>query len=164
MVSYYGLVLFSMTGLWTLWGRTKFLVGRDETKQGSDNDDNVVSATADNKSSSSTCLVAETNPELVVRPVVWDYLHEQNPTSTQFTLQRRFEYDFSGLLTVVMLHLSCDQGKLHLVEVYKVENPIVRRLARAVFATMGFFVQTWGRWTQKKVVTSESQQSAIKSL
>jgi len=129
LVSYYGLVLISFTGLWTLLGRTKFLVGREE-----------------NRKAISTPLAAETNPDLVVHPRVVDYLQNMNPRSTEFALERRFEYDFTGLLSVVMLHISCNQGKLHLVEVYKVHHAGVGAVLRPIINSLGSLVQWHSSW------------------
>lgn len=129
IVSYYGLVFISWTGLWTLLGRTKFLVGREE-----------------NEKALSVPLSAETNPVLVVGPRVLDYLRAQNPDSTEFALKRRFEYDFTGLLSVMMLHISCNQGKLHLVEVYKINHAILGTIVRPVMGALGSLVQWYSRW------------------
>eukprot|EP00977_Amphora_coffeiformis_P006559 scaffold1404_cov166-Amphora_coffeaeformis.AAC.26 len=133
LMSYYGLVLISLTGLWTLLGRTKFLVGREE-----------------NHKAFSTPLSAETNPDLVVQPKVLDYLRDRNPKSTEFALKRQFEYDFTGLLSVIMLHISCDQGKLHLVEVYKVHHAGVRAVLSPIVNSLGSFVQWYASWRSRR--------------
>ena len=129
LASYYGLVLVSLTGLWTLLGRTKFLIGREE-----------------NQKALATPLSAETNPELVVQPKVLDYLRARNPDSTEFTLKRSFEYDFTGLLSVIMLHISCNQGKLHLVEVYKIDHAVLGAVIRPIVNSLGSLVRWYSGW------------------
>ena len=122
LTSYYALVVFSLTGLWTVLGRTKFLIGRHEpgrptlTKNG---------------------MKAQHNPRLVLDKTVIDYLHARHPDATEFCILRRFEYDFTNLLTVVMLHLQCNAGKIHLVEVYEIPNPILRTIGRQLFSILG---------------------------
>ena len=39
----------------------------------------------------------------------------------ELTLVRRFEYDFGGFISVMMLHFLCTNGRKHLVEIYRVD-------------------------------------------
>ncbi len=39
----------------------------------------------------------------------------------ELTLVRRFEYDFGGFLSVMMLHFLCTNGRTHLVEIYRLD-------------------------------------------
>jgi len=43
---------------------------------------------------------------------------EEKDTMPELTLIRRFEYDFGGWLSVMMLHFVCTNGRMHLVEIY----------------------------------------------
>lgn len=129
LFSYYGLVLFSLTGLWTLLGWTRFLVARHEGNIKID------------REALAKPLAAESIPDLVVHRELLDYVCDQNPGTTELYLERRFEFDFSGLLTVVMLHLHCNKGKRHLIEVYEVKNSYWRLLRQRIFATLGWFAQ-----------------------
>lgn len=143
LCSYYGLVLISLTGLWTLWGWTQFLVGRqyDETPENT------------TTSLSVPCFAKSFAKDdgLVVNEHVLQYLQVQNPASTDFRLVRRFEYDFVGLLRVMMLHVQCNQGKWHLIEVYKVTHPVLRTISTVVFAVTGIWAQMLGRFLTRFV-------------
>jgi len=122
LFTYYLLVLFSLTGLSTVLGRTVVLDAR--------------AVPADSSGEQLQCELASAgNPSLVVEQMVLDYLVA--PGSTRVAahgvrLLRRFEYNFKMAgVNVVMLHFisiapdgtpSVDAaGKdiLHLVEVYE---------------------------------------------
>lgn len=126
--SYYALVLVSLTGLSTLFKQTKFLVAQQvPPEQEQANVDQLVSQ--------------HCHPPLSVTQNVLDYVLQQTD-SFSLQLTRRFEYHFGGLVpvSVIMLHLVCDKGLLHLVEVYRVER------GRRLFS---FFTDTLGeavRW------------------
>ena len=137
--SYYSLVVTSFTGLWTVCGWTKFLVCRQEEED----------------LPFSVPFQSEFNPRLIVNDKVMKYIQEKHPSSTQFWLHRRFEYDFVNLLSVVMLHIRCNQGKLHLVEVYEVYHPILRTVARHGLAFLGHInraaVRLWKTHTRNQI-------------
>jgi hypothetical protein len=121
--SYYALVLVSLTGLSTLFKQTKFLVAQQvPPEQEQANADQLVSQ--------------HCHPPLSVTQNVLDYVLQQTDSSS-LQLTRRFEYHFGGLVpvSVIMLHLSCDKGLLHLVEVYRVERG--RRLFSFLTDTLG---------------------------
>lgn len=40
----------------------------------------------------------------------------------ELTLIRRFEYDFGGFLSVMMLHFLCTNGRTHLIEIYRLDR------------------------------------------
>jgi hypothetical protein len=121
---YYALVVFSLTGLWTVLGKTKFLIGRQEQDM----------MTSKNKTPVKLPLASEAAnaKDLVMHSCVIDYIQEQHPDSAEFYLVRRFEYDFVGLLQVIMLHISDNQGKLHLVEIFKIQVPLLAKAAAVV--------------------------------
>eukprot|EP00527_Entomoneis_sp_CCMP2396_P007111 CAMPEP_0198140174 /NCGR_PEP_ID=MMETSP1443-20131203/3380_1 /TAXON_ID=186043 /ORGANISM="Entomoneis sp., Strain CCMP2396" /LENGTH=224 /DNA_ID=CAMNT_0043802521 /DNA_START=53 /DNA_END=727 /DNA_ORIENTATION=+ len=140
-VSYYALVLFSFTGLTSLLGCTKFLIGREEQGEISVEEGNIV---------------AESNPELVIDSSVFEYIIKKQAQQQQFEddlvtsscnhqffIKRRFEYDFGGMLTVMMIHLGCvgDEGKTHLVEVYRVKNALLRSVLRYIVLPFEHFLQ-----------------------
>jgi hypothetical protein len=125
---YYALVVFSLTGLWTVLGKTKFLIGRQEQDLGT---------TTNKKTTKRTPLKLPLTSEatindLVMYPCVMDYIQQQHPDSTEFYLARHFEYDFVGLLQVMMIHISDNQGKLHLVEIFKIQVPLLAKAAAVV--------------------------------
>ena len=44
---------------------------------------------------------------------------------TEVTLIRKFEYDFGGFLSVMMLHFLCSNGRTHLVEIFRINTKTV---------------------------------------
>lgn len=116
--SYYLLVLFSLTGLSTLFKQTKFLVG-----------ENVADAATipfhQAQANDTTAIITSTHitPPLHVDKHVLNYVMQQT-NSASLQLRRRFEYHFGGVIpvSVIMLHFQCNKGLLHLVEVYRAER------------------------------------------
>jgi hypothetical protein len=103
-LSYYMLVLLSLTGLSTLLRRTDFRTAREF-------------ASDDTKDAEAT-LTSQHNPLLRVESHVLDYCKSKSD-SNSLILKRCFEYEFKLVgLEVIMLHFQCDRNKLHLVEVY----------------------------------------------
>ncbi|KAL7581306.1 hypothetical protein ACA910_006071 [Epithemia clementina (nom. ined.)] len=156
--SYYALVLVTFTGLLTWLGLTKFLVGREK-----------VEPIIDSSSSSlSRRVVAESNPHLVIEPCVLDYIRiEQNiPSTSNFFVKRQFEYNFGGMLLVMMIHLgvilndgssdtsdaaaAAAAATTHLVEVYRIQPTIVRVLYRYTFSLMSWCCRRWMQRTPHK--------------
>ena len=43
----------------------------------------------------------------------------------EVTLIRKFEYDFGGFLSVMMLHFLCSNGRTHLVEIFQINTRTV---------------------------------------
>jgi hypothetical protein len=115
LVSYYTLVLLSFTGLLTALRQTKFLVGRDE---GDVQVPTFLSAEMAGKKHGVELQIESKQ--------ILQHVQELFPDSKSLRLRRRFEYDFGPLLSVVMLHLTCNQGRLHLLEIYHVHNPLLR--------------------------------------
>ena len=170
--SYYGLVLLSFTGLSTLLRQTRFLVGRQETPatDNSLSSENQPSKILDGK------IVAESNPNLVIEESVFDYIIAQEQvnkdpaqqstltakhqsaintsTSEQFYIKRRFEYDFGGLLSVMMIHLgqtgTDSEHKTHLVEVYEIKNAVIRALWSRLVTPFGSLLQEISRRRQNR--------------
>ena len=50
-------------------------------------------------------------------------------TLPELILIRRFEYDFGGVLSVMMLHFVCTNGRTHLVEIFRFKRTITGLLA-----------------------------------
>mmetsp|Transcript_3436 Transcript_3436/g.4979 ORF Transcript_3436/g.4979 Transcript_3436/m.4979 type:complete len:245 (-) Transcript_3436:80-814(-) len=132
---YYLLVICSFTGLSTLLKQTKFLVGREENEE--------MQPPKNNETSREVQYVAEHNKNLQVHRSVLNYVKERSG-SKLIRLKRRFEYDFGGIakLSVMMLHFySEDTGLLHLVEVYQIKNPAVRKFVGTLL-----FLWHWTRF------------------
>jgi hypothetical protein len=111
-LTYYLLVLVTFTGLSTLLQQTEIrTVQETETLLELDNNNNH------------TVIRSHHDGRLKVDSSVLDYILRQH-NSTNLKLTRRFDFYFGGLvpISVMMLHLTCNQGLLHLVEVYRVER------------------------------------------
>ena len=68
-------------------------------------------------------------------------------TTPELILLRRFEYDFGGFLSVMMLHLVCTNGRTHLVEIFRYDKGTVlglvgRTLLEPLYILKSFFVKT----------------------
>ncbi|KAG7351164.1 hypothetical protein IV203_010524 [Nitzschia inconspicua] len=135
VVNYYLLVLFSLTGACTLVGRTKFLAMQD----------GLFDQFHPHETGPMICS-KETKETLCMPPKVLDYIrkrsadldYDQDQSQPQnsstpplsqacsnddtVVLKRRFEYEFGGYLSVMMLHFQCSRGRTHLVEVYRVHS------------------------------------------
>jgi hypothetical protein len=129
LITYYILVVFSLTGLSTLLGRTHLRRQRQESKIFISGDES-----ADIKS--------EAHKELRVPPHVIDYILEQSRLSGQksssevpeLKLTQRFEFEFADdFCSVLMLHFRCSYGKKHLVEVYKLKTSLSQKLSNYVW-------------------------------
>ena len=111
-LTYYILVLYSLTGLSTLLRLTDFRMAQEFP--------------VDNSKEAEPPLTSKYNSLLRVEPEVLEHCKRKSNAQTIF-LKRRFEYNFKLLgFEVVMLHFLCDQNKLHLVEVYHINNRILR--------------------------------------
>lgn len=109
-LSYYMLVLLSLTGLSTLLHLTEFTDAREFSLE-------------DAKDAQAS-MTSKHNPLLRVEPHVLEYC-KQKSNANSMILKRRFEYKFKLVgLEVIMLHFLCDNQKLHLVEVYHFKNRI----------------------------------------
>lgn len=131
VATYYTLVFISCTGLLSLLGCTQCHVCNEAQAA-----DPFVAP-----------YTASSNSQLVVAPPVLTHLKATNPGSTSFILRRSFEYTFGGssFLSVLMLHLQCNQGGLHLVEVYRIHNPLARGIFATLFDCVGSLVKFWGK-------------------
>ena len=117
--TYYLLVLISFTGLSTLLGATKFQCAEEYN--------------ADQVKIITTPLASKSDPSLIFREDCWNHVYKQCSCNT-LRLLRRFEYEFLwGNLSVVMLHLMCENNKLHLVEVYRWKVPLIGKFFKTVF-------------------------------
>lgn len=142
LVSYYALVLFSLTGISTLLRMTKIIDVQDYTESGG------LSVWKEDKPITETKSIE--NTEVYARECVLNYvenhvkkynLKDSNKNhqggKISLKLQRRFEYNFRlcGGLNVIMLHLSSSEcpDVLHLVEVYQFQNPILRFIGSNIF-------------------------------
>lgn len=114
--SYYLLVFVSLTGLSTLFKRTKVRCAEEHLNQP------VLSS-----------ISSISDNELVADDTVWSYVKGLAEVD-DLILHRRFEFEFlGGMLTVVMFHLKCKQDRLHLVEVYSIKNKLLRSFAALIF-------------------------------
>ena len=117
VLRYYLLVLISFTGLSTLLKITKFHCARQENAQ-----------------PITGPIAAESNEDLIADESVWQYIMDQSQTKN-LKLTRRFEYSFCcGLISVVMLHITCSRNLLHLVEVYQVKPRPLRDAYSSFFS------------------------------
>jgi hypothetical protein len=132
-LTYYLLVLITFTGLSTLLQQTEIRMA-EETLLKLDSDNTVICSPHDGR--------------LKVDSSVLDYVLRQH-NSTNLKLTRRFHFYFGGLvpISVIMLHLECNQGLLHLVEVYRVER--LSTLYSGIFSCMATVLQGI-RWTKRK--------------
>lgn len=129
--SYFLLVILSFTGLSTLLGLTTFRIAEEYNDE--DNDDK--------KDKQSAVISSNYNSKLRVEPYVLEYCQQQTGASS-LRLKRRFEYHFHLIsIEVVMLHFQCNLDRLHLIEIYHVNNPIISKLAAPVLEWLGWFVR-----------------------
>ena len=147
--SYYLLVLASLTGCCSALGCTKVVSAIDYLDNDSDNDSDrdtppntlLRFKTGDNlsieSSKNSTMLPLRLPPKAM--EYVMDRYTTKEPKNTEesdaklaagncndatpeLTLIRRFEYDFGGFLSVMMLHFRCTHGRTHLIEIYRLDR------------------------------------------
>lgn len=136
-VSYYMLVLFSLTGLSTLLGMTKVVAAKEYPTTAA---------------VQGVPLASDSNTALRVEKFVLDYCKQYTNANSIF-LKRRFEYKFRLVgLEVIMLHFLCDQDKLHLVEVYEFNNIICRKWVAP-------FLVSFGKFFRNSVVSRQQKQS-----
>jgi hypothetical protein len=122
LLSYYLLVLVSWTGFLTVIGRTKSLIGREEDVN-LPLPDLVQAEIAGQRHN--LMLGLDRNRLLV-------HVQSIRPDTTELFIKRRFEYEFGNIVSVVMLHLVCDQGRLHLFEIYHMHNPLLRYIVKSL--------------------------------
>ena len=170
LLSYYALVIFSLTGLSTILGMTDTVDVQDFSKVSGTSDNNSNSnskgvtvwppkeCSGDDSDSTQLLTRSMLDPKVYARDSVFEYVqrhaemynqkipHEKD-TPTVLRVQRRFEYKFRlcGGLSVIMLHVrsSTCPDVLHLVEVYRFNNPLFRFISKWVFHTISkIFVHT----------------------
>ncbi|GAX27749.1 hypothetical protein FisN_13Hh151 [Fistulifera solaris] len=129
LLSYYLLVLVSWTGFLTLIGRTKFLIGREEDGN-LPLPDRVQAEKAGKRHNLDLGL--DRNRLLA-------HVQSVRPDTTELFIKRRFEYEFGNIVSVVMLHLVCDQGRLHLFEIYHMHNPLLRYIVKSLSTIVACF-------------------------
>jgi len=121
VASYYFLVAASLTGLSSLCGWTKCLEAEEFLQN--DAASTIIDETA--------AMASVHFPSRIrVEAFIW-----KNLSAGPLHLVRRFEYQFGGpvRLQVMMLHIqSANDKKLHLVEVFYIESPIVRRVVNGI--------------------------------
>jgi hypothetical protein len=140
-LTYYLLVLVTFTGLSSLLRQTEIRTAEETSLQ-------LHVSSSSNNNNTNTAICSKHDGRLKVDSSVLDYVLRQH-NSTNLKLTRRFDFHFGGLvpISVIMLHLTCNQGFLHLVEVYRVE-----RLS-TVYCTIFSCVATVLRsipWTKRK--------------
>ena len=139
--NYYLLVLCSGTGLSSLLGWTKLTLQQTT----SDEPHQVIISPSN---SHTTTIASKTHPQLQVTPLCLNYLLEETrihdrkgnkkeEDDPKLVLKERFEYEFGGILEVMMLHFICVRsGKRHLVEVYEWKSPVIQYIVSKVFAAV----------------------------
>lgn len=150
LLTYYLLVVLSMTGLSTLLGMTDFVDRREihETDQavvvkgkgakGTKEEDEITL---------SPLLQSARDPSVSVSADALQYVARRSNVGnlSDFRIIRRFEYDFrmAGGLNVIMIHVTTpaksigEPQPLHLIEVYRFRNPILRCIARIMASSFG---------------------------
>ena len=127
LISYYLLVLVSLTGLSTLLRVTKYRETKEFDK--------------DHLEEISDKWVSKYNSRLHVEEHVLDYCKKHTNSQTLY-LKRHFEFQFQLFgLDVVMLHFVCDQNKLHLVEVYHFQHRLLQNLMATLISFFGRLVR-----------------------
>jgi hypothetical protein len=145
--SYYVLVAFSLTGLCSLLGQTKLLTCNDaENKECRADDEKEVAV-------DSIEIQNLRIPTYAIRYVIQranDLKCDSEKAVSTLQLTRRFEYNFGGFLSVMMVHFVCCNGRKHLVEVYRVENTALGVLTK-VFLLPLQMIQLFFEATYAKV-------------
>jgi hypothetical protein len=135
--TYYLLVVLSFTGLSTVLRQTRVFIAREEEEQELDVNQPLAALTQ----------LPHQQQALVVDPCVLQYIQQRHGNLPLF-LVRRFEYYFPlASISVVMFHIHSGASQsnnngdsniqnnsnntLHLVEVYRIQNPILRALLGA---------------------------------
>lgn len=129
LFSYYFLVLVTWTGFLTLVGRTKSLIGREE--------DSLIPLPdrlrAEKAGKTRNIELSLSKDRLLT------HIQSVRPDTSELFIKRRFEYEFGNILSVVMLHLVCDQERLHLFEIYHIHIPLCRYMAKCLSRLVGAF-------------------------
>ncbi len=144
MWSYYLLVLISLTGFCSALGFTRVIEVVDYSDNSGDEDTQLRFKKGDGahiESSNSEPALPLIFPSSAIDYVI-DQSFKMGPLSTKSTtngefnansttlkhavpevnLVRKFEYDFGGFISVMMLHFLCTNGKTHLMEIYRVNT------------------------------------------
>jgi len=146
VISYYALVLVSLTGLSTMLGMTETIDIQDFPKTGGIRVPITIG--------SADILSSISEPKVFVRDTVLEYVNnriaqqysnsngESRTSDEQSTinLRRQFEYNFHLVgLNVIMLHFTSldDPDVLHLVEVFRFRNPVLHGLIHQVLRALG---------------------------
>lgn len=135
--TYYMLVVMSLTGGCSLLGYRKVISATEYIIKDNDktiSDERMLQFRKGDKSfieSSTTSSMLS----LRLPPVAVDYVIDQSVKAegnmsaasdkggvAEITLVRKFEYDFGGYLSVMMLHFLCNKGRTHLVEIYRINT------------------------------------------
>jgi hypothetical protein len=136
--SYYLLVAFSLTGLCSLLGQTRLLISIDS--------EDTVFFAGEEEAVDSIEIQNLRIPAYAISYVIQrandQKLKSAKPVQS-IKLTRRFEYNFGGFLSVMMVHFVCCNGRKHLIEVYRVENSVLGFLTKALLMplkiTQSFF-------------------------
>jgi len=153
LVTYYGLVLTSLTGLSSILELTN-TVRSDESNEIFTRPRRPGWSAYAADAVDVRPLRSLREPSICVRDSVFRYLGDRGSsgaeatgtasdgrrTPDQFALVRGFEYYFRPLsLHVMMLHFrSVDDGTLHLVEIYHYRNVVARHVFGALFSMMSY--------------------------
>ena len=161
VLTYYLLVLYTLTGLCTLLGLTELVHASDFL---GDEGRGVVIPPDE------SLLRSDLDPEcvLVVDSDAMKYVaHRAGVERADLRLRRRFEYRFWPLgIHVMMLHLTSpmeaaeEVAALHLIEVYHIENPILRYIVHRINLLVLFFFDVVSEKRGRYDMNRESKKDA----
>ena len=162
LFSYYMLVILSLTGLSTMLGMTETIDLQDYSQ----NNGEVVWPPSKRSDEGSKLLKSKVEEQIFLKDCDLQYVQrhmnmirsvsvERNKHDTEvfsLRIRRRFEYDFhlTGL-NVIMLHLVSPKNPdvLHLLEVYRVRNRVLREFFRLASSAFGNILHTFYKNIEK---------------
>jgi hypothetical protein len=160
LFSYYSLVVFSCTGFLSLLGRTKrsFICEENETFSIDDGSDDGERPAVQSKSlhnipgAKSLVIPFKAIDYLIQRSQSFSSDNDTDSSARtedssrsgrrqplpQVRLIRRFEFEFGNLLSVIMCHFVCSNGRKYLVEVYdfRHKESVITRTISSIFAAV----------------------------
>jgi hypothetical protein len=147
VLNYYLLVLFSLTGACTLLGQTEFLESRDGLSEQFHLEQKDVTVRS-KKIQNQLCMPSKVLEYIRASSAGGTENNLADPAaSNMVVLKRRFEYNFGGCISVMMLHFECSRGKTHLVEVYRIERKSPFGLVVCILLKP---LRLVGLWTRKR--------------
>ncbi len=158
LISYYALVIASFTGMSTILGLTQSI---KVVEFANDQAPTVWPLAACDDSNNATdrvlLLRSDLEPKIEVKNEIFEYIEmhlgHSNKRNGTIKLKRKFEYCFRLVgLNVIMLHFTStrshkksirvpdahvNEETMHLVEVYHIQNPLLRILMAHMFRILG---------------------------